>query len=110
MQESMLPNKVSTSDTIEGPDFWRQWVTKQIQSNLNRKAFCRQYDLNDDRFQYWFARLGFKKQPKNTLIPVKAVTTRANESTPLCTVELSSGHRLFFHEASSLEKFLKRLR
>jgi hypothetical protein len=37
----------------ERSDYWRSLISKQIDSGLTAAAFCREHQINQDRFYYW---------------------------------------------------------
>ena len=46
---------------------WQNLVSKQIESGLTGAAFCREHQINRDRFYYWRRRL--KNQTSNNTQP-----------------------------------------
>ena len=90
---------------IEGREFWEDWIGRYQSSSQTRKAFCRDNNLNYDRFQYWHNKLKQENQSAKKLIPIKT-TTSCTKSAPLCTVALSQGHQLHIFDRNLLSQIL----
>jgi len=97
-------------NTIEGRAFWLKQFKLFNNSTLSRKAFCREHDLNYDRFQFWYIKVHDEKGQNNStrLIPVQEQGTEI-QGAALCSIELSNGHRLLIHAPQMLDYILERL-
>ena len=91
---------------IEGKEFWQQQIEKLKTSGLSRSQYCRENNLNYDRFGYWLKRLS---PVTSEFIPVKLQTSEATAlDATLCTIELR-GYVLKIHDLSALSLMLERL-
>lgn len=91
---------------IERKDFWRQQLENLKISGLTRSQYCRENNINYDRFGYWLKRLS---PVSSEFIPVKLQTPElASPHSALCTLELR-GHILNIHDLSALSFVLERL-
>ena len=54
---SMPVNLPVTFDDEEGPDYWQNHVDDWIRSGLSQAAYCREHDLDYNRFRKWKERL-----------------------------------------------------
>lgn len=91
-------------DIKEDEDFWRKQLEEFKSSQLTRAAYCRQSELNYDRFGFWYKRL-----QKNPLVPIKIKSKMTSTLTPLCTVTLNNGCCLQIHDIQALSFILERL-
>jgi hypothetical protein len=69
---------------------WRQLITKQEQSGLSVRVFCRQHQTSEHSFHQWRKRLAAE-------VPVKFALVETNRSAPLVVgveVLLATGERL----------------
>ena len=94
------------SELIEDKEFWQNHLEKLKISGLSRFQYCRENDINYDRFGYWLKKLS---PPISKFISVKlqASDVKAEHAT-LCTIELR-GHVLKIHDLSALSLMLERL-
>lgn len=98
----------SQSKQVENEAFWRQHYESQKSSGLSRTTYCRQYDLNYDRFGYWISKWNHSHSDKLISVKLKAVTTATSETTTLCTLNLKNGYSLKIHDAQALVVILER--
>jgi hypothetical protein len=98
-------SKLQGRHTYQNEDisYWQNHIKQIAQSKLSRAAYCRQHDVNYDRFCYWHKRLS--KQKPNKLLPVEVVTSTVPEVQ--CTLEFTNGARLFIYSQQSLDYILK---
>lgn len=95
------------SNTIESKEFWEQQLKRFKESGLTRSQYCRDNNINYDRFGYWLKRLS--PAELSTFVPVKLRTPEPTSShLVLCTLELR-GHILKIHDRSALSFILERL-
>ena len=69
---------------------WRQLITRQEQSGLSVRAFCRQHRTSEHSFYQWRKRLAEQ-------LPVKFALVETNRSAPIVVaveVLLATGERL----------------
>ena len=91
---------------IEGKEYWQEQLHRLKASGLSRSRYCREHDINYDRFGYWLKRLS---PVPSTFVPVKIQASEIPITHPLlCTIELR-GHVLNIHDASVLSILLDRL-
>jgi hypothetical protein len=92
----------------------RQWSASQ----LNRKAYCREHQLNYDCFQYWYHKINKVDQIKSSLkqdanaalIPIKL----ANVAPPplaqaLCQLNAAQGCQLLIFDSKLANDLFERL-
>ena len=96
--------KKKRGNAIEGASFWEPHIKQFTISHLSRKAYCQEKALNYDRFQYWYHKF---KKIDNNFIAVK-IKPSNDRKQALCTLELSSGHRLMIHDYATLDFLLDR--
>ena len=101
---------------------WAGWVSKWQGSGLSQVAFCREYDLNGNTFNYWKLRV-LKQRPgarrlRRTLEPNSGESAGNVEFTPVrvidapdCAYEvcLRGGHRIRIgsnFDAASLRRLI----
>jgi hypothetical protein len=91
--------------TIEGKDFWQQQLENLKTSGLTRSQYCRENNINYDRFGYWLKRLS---SASSEFVPVKLHAPEpASPHSALCTLELR-GHILKIHDFSALSFVIER--
>ncbi len=94
------------STAIEGREFWEQQLVRLKTSGLSRSQYCRENNINYDRFGYWLKRL---PPVSSEFIPVKLQTPELSAPhATLCTLKLR-GHILKIHDLSALSFVLERL-
>jgi hypothetical protein len=92
--------------TIENKEYWENQLGKLKASGLSRSQYCRDNDINYDRFGYWIKRLS---TASSEFIPVKvSMPDEAIPNATLCTIELC-GHIIKIHDLSVLSFLLERL-
>lgn len=93
---------------IENQEFWLHHLNQWQESNLSRAAYCRQHQLNYERFQYWF-----KKQSKNTQPKLIAVTSKEPIQTipeeTFCRLILNNGNRLDINSQVAFSQLLNKV-
>lgn len=90
----------------ENKQFWEQELEKLKSSGLSRAQYCRENDINYERFSYWIKKLN-PEVP--TFIPVKIQTTEPmSHHVALCALEIK-GHLLKIYDLSALSYLLERL-
>jgi hypothetical protein len=91
---------------IEGRDFWQHQLESLNTSGLTRSQYCRENNINYDRFGYWLKRLS---PVSSEFVPVKLHAPELpSPHSALCTLELR-GHILNIHDLSALSFVLERL-
>jgi hypothetical protein len=94
------------SAVIEDKEFWHDQLEKLKISGLSRFQYCRENDINYDRFGYWIKKLS---PAISKFIPVKLQTSEVTvKYATLCTIELR-GHILKIHDLSVFSLILERL-
>lgn len=94
---------------IESKEFWQEQLTKLKESGLSRSQYCRENEINYDRFGYWIKRLAHSSSEPSSFVPVKlSASSEPATQTTLCTIELKN-HYLKIHELSALSFILDRL-
>jgi len=94
----------------EDKSYWHNQITEFKQSGLNRKAFCRRFDVNYDRFQYWYRKFELEKkhQPTPAVVPIKLTTGTTTRVNPvLCSIRLTSGATLYLHDMGLIQSLIK---
>jgi hypothetical protein len=121
MKNTQIQPKIRTSRyTSENENFWRHHIATCSTSGVSRAIYCKQNNINYDRFGYWMRKLSSgdlqsakpAESPSSkptTLIPVqlKPQTTQ-NHSAVLCTLSLKNGHMLQIHDQQTLLMLLER--
>lgn len=93
------------TNTIESQSFWQQHIEKLKASGLPRTQYCRDNELNYDRFGYWLNKL----TQESCFIPVKLKLPENKLTQPtLYTVELRNCV-IKIHDISTLSFVLNRL-
>lgn len=102
----------STNPTQE--QYWKEHVARQKASGLSITVYCRQHELNYDRFYYWMKK---EKRCAPRLIPIeiksaatKNISTLAMEPPVLCTLTFKGGSVLEIHDKSAIPLVLSVLR
>ena len=91
---------------IEGKDFWQQQLENLKTSGLTRSQYCRENNINYDRFGYWLKKLS---PVSSEFVPVRLQAPELpSPNTAICTLELR-GHILIIHNLSALSFVLERL-
>ena len=93
---------------------WEKHYASYQASGLKKKTYCRNTGLNYYQFQYWHQKFQLEQrvesnEPATGFLPV-AIKSPRRTSDILCTLELSSGSRLFIHDESVLQTILVTLR
>ena len=99
---NMPPSKV-----VENEAFWQNHYKLQKASNLSRVDYCKQHDLNYDRFSYWVSKWNSSHGKKLISVKLKS-TTYLPEQPILCTLDLKNGKSLKIHNAQALAIILER--
>ncbi len=111
MNQPGFEKAVNQSTTAtEGEDYWKRQVECFKSSDLSRKAFCRHSDLNYHRFQYWYRKFKHAENPTPPVgvVPIKLKSNnKVNLSSPLCSVQLSTGTILYLHDMALVESLIK---
>jgi hypothetical protein len=109
---SITQGKTSTKHVQE--EYWKEQVAKQKASGLPVMAYCRQHQLNYDRFYYWVRK---EKRFAQRLIPIELksvsvdnVSTIAMQSRVLCTLTFKGGSVLEIHDENAIPLVLSVLR
>ena len=92
---------------VENETFWRQHYESQKSSGLSRTTYCRQYDLNYDRFGYWISKWNHSHGDKLVSVKLKTALTPAPDAI-LCTLDLKNGYSLRIHDTKALIVILER--
>lgn len=106
MKEEALKRITNYPEETEG--YWKQQQSAFLASGLSRKRYCREHEVNYDRFSYWLRKLsshqravqsGKESALKNgSLLPVQISQEKQDTSpTTLCTLNLKNGHSLIIH-------------
>ena len=94
--------------------YWNEHVARQKTSGLSITRYCRQHELNYDRFYYWM-RKGKRCAPRLIPIEIKSVATEnistiAMDPPVLCTLTFKGGNVLEIHDKSAIPIVLSMLR
>ena len=94
--------------------YWKEHLAKQIKSGLPATVYCREHQLNYDRFYYWVRK---EKRVAPRLIPIELkslaaenVSTIPMEPPVLCTLTLRSGSVLAIHDKDVIPLVLSAVR
>lgn len=92
---------------LEDEIFWKTHLESFKQSGLTRKEYCRQNNVNYDRFGYWLPKLA----PRTTsLVAVQLKPeTRSRTQPELCTLALKNGHELKIHDLQALSLIIEKV-
>jgi len=102
-------NNESQAKPIENETFWKRHYELQKSSGITRVNYCRQNNLNYDRFGYWISRWNKFRREGNELVSVKLKSaTEPHPQSILCTIELKNGYFLKIHDAHSLSVILEK--
>jgi hypothetical protein len=105
----------STKNNSTGDQYWSDHLVMQKKSGLSMTAYCREHQLNYDRFYYWVRK---EKQPGLQLIPIelkpvepiaKSVSAPSRMPTVLCTLTFRAGSVLQVHDKEALPLILSAL-
>lgn len=88
----------------EDQAYWDKHIKQFKESGANYKTYCQKEGVHYERFVYRFNK-DRNASKVNKLIPV-SLKSRAPSVSSLCSIEFQSGHRLFIHDASILDKVL----
>src|ERR1700726_2329512 len=96
---------------IQNEAFWKHQYELLQSSGMKRSDYCRQNNLNYDRFGYWICRLNRFKNERNELVSIKLKSNEPlSETKTLCTLSLNNGHFLKIHDSTALAIILERYR
>lgn len=94
--------------------YWKEHIAKQKESGLPVTVYCRQHQLNYDRFYYWIRK---EKRPVARLIPIELKSTDTDNTSAiaiappvLCTLTLRGGSVLAIHDKGAIPLVLSALR
>jgi hypothetical protein len=94
--------------------YWKEHLAKQKISGLSVTVYCREHQLNYDRFYYWVRK---EKRVAPRLIPIELksvaagnISTLPIEPPVLCTLTLRSGSVLAIHDKGIIPLILSALR
>jgi hypothetical protein len=100
----MMSSTLQKSSSDE--QYWKEHHAKQKESGLPATVYCRQRQLNYDRFYYWVRK---EKQVAPRLIPIELksivadnVSTISTEPPVLCTLTLRNGNVLSIHDKGAI--------
>ena len=94
--------------------YWKEHLGKQKKSGLPVSVYCREHELNYDRFYYWVRK---EKRVTPRLIPIEIQSVAAEkfssvpmEAPVLCTLPLRSGSVLAIHDQGIIPLVLSAVR
>lgn len=87
---SMSGNLPVSVDDEEGPEYWQHHIDQWIRSGLSQAAYCREHDLDYNRFRKWKERL----------------STYPSASTSIKLVEVKRDFTLNTHPEDSTSSFI----
>lgn len=91
---------------IESKEYWEQQLEQLKLSGLTRAKYCKENDVNYDRFGYWLTKL---RPMSSEFVPVHVhSSSQGQPQNTLCTLEIGK-HMLQIHDASVLPIILDRL-
>jgi hypothetical protein len=97
------------SKPVENETFWKRHHEAQKSSGMKRTDYCREHNLNYDRFGYWISRWNQLKNDSGA-IGLVSVKLKSNESSSqtkiLCTLDLKNGNSLRIHDSEALAAIL----
>lgn len=106
--EPSVTSQQAPSQSIENEAFWKHHLESQRTSRLSRAKYCREHQLDYDRFGYWISK--WSKQSSSSLVSVKLKQTNAVvQQATLCTLTLPTGHLLHIHGLDVLDHLLEKL-
>lgn len=105
----------------ETEEYWQQHRSAFLASGLSRKRYCREHEVNCDRFSYWLRKLSSHQEAqqsgkeslskKGSLLPVRLGQIKQDPLlTTLCTLNLKNGHSLAIHHERALSLLLEQWR
>lgn len=96
--------------------YWEHHLSSFGTSGLTRKTYCKEHNVNYDRFGYWKKVLLGQPETTNKLIPkisklvpVAIKTAKVSNEKGLCSVRFSNGCLLEVHDESVLPLLLSRM-
>lgn len=106
--EALPVTPIEPPQFTENESFWKRHLKLQKNSGLCRAKYCRENNLDYDRFGYWLGK--WKRQSSPSLVPVKLKpeVSIANQ-TVLCTLNFGKDRMLQIHDQQSLIFILERL-
>ena len=105
MKSHNQSNELLTRDNTH----WQMHYESMKLSKLSRSAYCRQHELNYDRFCYWIRKQKPKTEDHKPLISVRLKPEPiAHRQDIVCTLELKNGHALKIHDTQALALILDR--
>ena len=93
------------SKSVENEEFWKQHYESLKASGILRSVYCRQHNLNYDRFGYWIGKWNNNHADKLITVKLKSQDS-ITEPSILCTLELKQGHRLKIYDIQTLMSIL----
>jgi len=114
MSITKLP-PVSAKNEPTQKHYWSDHLVRQKKSGLSRTAYCREHQLNYDRFYYWVRK---ERQSTAKLIPIelksvqstaKSVSAIAIIPVVLCTLTFREGSVLQIHDKAAIPLILSEL-
>ena len=120
MQEEVLKKSLRNYPE-ENEGYWKQHQSSFLASGLSRRRYCREHEVNYDRFNYWFNKLSSHQKSgqlekellgkNSSFLPVHLGQAKSDSlSQPLCTLSLKNGHHLVIHHESALSLLLEEWR
>jgi hypothetical protein len=99
--------KVASQYPSEDEKFWEAHAQALKSSGLSRKAYCRQHNVNYDRFGYWLPKISV--QPSSLVaVKLKPVSIPSTKDV-LCTLSTNKGWHLSIHDVWALSLVLEKL-
>lgn len=101
----MKANESRTQPSTQAKDkgYWKKVIEDYEASNLNRSAYCRQYQINYDNFGYWWRKL--KNESVKKLIPIKIKSEQVPQlerNRALSTITFKNGNSLVIYDKEIL--------
>jgi hypothetical protein len=97
----------SQSKSVENEAFWKKHYESLKASGVLRSVYCRQHNLNYDRFGYWINKWNNNHTDKLVAIKLKPQNSTSAHSI-LCTLDLKQGHTLKIYDMQTLMLILER--
>lgn len=96
-------SKKSIRYLSEDADYWQHHTEMLKKSGLSRTNYCRQNNVNYDRFGYWLSKQksSLSSSPKTPMVAVKLKSVAEPSlltSEVLCTLNLRNGNVLKIHD------------